>query len=283
MVKMPWITNDPARIGLWMFMAACLGCGMACHRATGYRSPAQQPVALRRISPRDLFVAGKGSAIQSADLQLVFWGTSWGQANASPSPKMVADAINKIVSSSYLSTLDHYNLGIRAPLNSRQPWLVGTNPGSSVSQYEVESLIRTGISSKKIPPPSDGLLYCVFLPGTSIARDKGLHWKYLFNSAILHLMASSYTPSTDPNRTLASATIYFSHELVDSITDPEGDTLVAVDPGRCGQTENNWCEVADLCMCPHEADDSNCTTVNGVEVQKYWSDESGDCYPETSS
>jgi hypothetical protein len=53
----------------------------------------------------------------------------------------------------------------------------------------------------------------------------------------------------------------FSHELVESCTDPEGDGFLG-NPGTCSFDDDSWCEIGDVCEGIFE-------TVNGVSVQAY--------------
>jgi hypothetical protein len=61
----------------------------------------------------------------------------------------------------------------------------------------------------------------------------------------------------------------FSHELVESCTDPEGDGILG-NPGTCSFDDDSWCEIGDVCEGIFE-------TVNGVSVQAYWSEEARKC------
>jgi len=69
--------------------------------------------------------------------------------------------------------------------------------------------------------------------------------------------------------TLNGITPIFSHELVESVTDPEGSAILG-DPGSCNQ--GGWCEIGDVCT-------GNNVTINGVLVQRYWSQADGTCAP----
>ena len=56
----------------------------------------------------------------------------------------------------------------------------------------------------------------------------------------------------------------FSHELVEALTDPEGNG-VQVNPSN----PNNWNEIGDVC--------ATTGSVNGVTVQSYWSEKDKSC------
>jgi hypothetical protein len=57
-----------------------------------------------------------------------------------------------------------------------------------------------------------------------------------------------------------------SHELVESLTDPDGSAILGVS-GTCKQS--GWCEIADI--CPGDS------IVNGVAVSPYWSEQAAAC------
>jgi hypothetical protein len=87
-----------------------------------------------------------------------------------------------------------------------------------------------------------------------------------FSSSISGYSNQAHIAWVTNNGTLSSVTTIFSHELVESVTDPEGTAVTGV-PGTCNQS--GWCEIGDIC---------NATgMVNGVVVQSYWSDEDQAC------
>ena len=57
----------------------------------------------------------------------------------------------------------------------------------------------------------------------------------------------------------------FSHELVESVTDPEGSAITGT-----GCNQGGWCEIGDVCT-------ANTAVINGVTVQRYWSQVDGQC------
>src|SRR5207302_7942397 len=62
----------------------------------------------------------------------------------------------------------------------------------------------------------------------------------------------------------ATISSIFSHELVEAITDPEGDAI-QVNP----RNSSSWNEIADIC--------SSTASLNGVTVQSYWSHQDQAC------
>jgi hypothetical protein len=60
----------------------------------------------------------------------------------------------------------------------------------------------------------------------------------------------------------------FSHELVEACTDPEGTGWTSTT--ACGVNHSGWCEIGDVC-------EGNAARVNGVLVQRYWSNTDNQC------
>jgi hypothetical protein len=86
--------------------------------------------------------------------------------------------------------------------------------------------------------------------------------------ALLHTSAApARTVATSgPVRFLDRTTWIMSHELVESLTDPEGNAIVGVS-GTCEQS--GWCEIADIC--------DSTVVVSGVAVSTYWSEQADKC------
>jgi len=71
---------------------------------------------------------------------------------------------------------------------------------------------------------------------------------------------------TADSASLFTGTRIISHELVESITDPEGSAVLGV-AGSCRQ--GGWCEIADICP--------DARIVDGIAAASYWSDLAGAC------
>jgi hypothetical protein len=66
--------------------------------------------------------------------------------------------------------------------------------------------------------------------------------------------------------------VLVSHELVEVATDPQGGGFLGAN-GTCD--ESGWCEIADVC-------ESTWSTVDGVTVQGYWSNQDNECIAPSS-
>ena len=211
-----------------------------------------------------------GLVLTDARLVLIFWGTSWSGTPA-VSTTAVINAVTSIVTGPYMNLLHQYRNINHATIQSTVT--VTTAVGSSAADppnpfadSDVSTLISDLISAGTVPGPASDpqLLYLVFMPqGTgstggfigehtyfSVAGTN-CHYGWVMNSGALN-----------------SVTSIFSHELVESVTDPEGSSITG-DAGSC--TQGGWCEIGDVCY-------SN-LTINGVTVQRYWSQADLTCVP----
>jgi hypothetical protein len=213
-----------------------------------------------------------GPVIQTARLILIFWGTSW--AGSPPvTVESIVKAATKIVTGGYMNRLQQYRNIHRATVQARS--IVATSFGSSpadppspFSDADVQTLISNLIIAGSIPGPATDtqLLYMVFMPPNvaSSSPFTGEHWAFEFRGTQCHC------GWVTNDGTLNDVTSTFSHELVESVTDPEGDAITG-DPGSCRQ--DGWCEIGDVCA-------GNNVTIDGVNVQRYWSQVDGKCVPD---
>ncbi len=147
--------------------------------------------------------------------------------------------------------------------------MIELNPPNPFNDTDVQNLITGCINAGALPDPGSNnqLLYMVIVPPGIAAGGSfiGEHSYYTRNGVNVH-----YAWVTN-NGTLNYLTPILSHELVESVTDPEGSAITG-DPGSCNQ--GGWCEIGDVCY-------SN-FVLNGVTVQKYWSQNDHSCYPTDS-
>jgi hypothetical protein len=136
----------------------------------------------------------------------------------------------------------------------------------------VASLITNLIAVNTLPKPDDNpnALYVVIMPTGVSNPTSGFAGEH-FTRAIAGNTNQAHIAWVTNNGSLSSVTTIFSHELVESVTDPEGSAVTGV-PGTCSQ--GGWCEIGDVC--------STTGVLNGVVVQSYWSDEDQACVVPTA-
>jgi hypothetical protein len=202
-----------------------------------------------------------GPVIANVRLILVFWGTAWNTSSAVPSVGQLTDAVVNILTGPYMSSLYQYRqVGsgyLQASIVVAEP--VGSSPATppaGFSNGDISTLLSNLLAAGLMPGPASdsNLLYMVMLPpGATQPGLLGEHTYFDYNGTNLHFGWVANGGS------LASVTWVFSHELVESVTDPEGSAITGT-----GCNQGGWCEIGDVCT-------GNTTTINGVTVQRYWS------------
>ncbi|MGZ6790526.1 MAG: DUF3892 domain-containing protein [Mycobacteriaceae bacterium] len=216
--------------------------------------------------------SGSGKRLRNAVVNLIFWGDRW-NTNPPPNPSLpqVVNDAASILAGPYQLSVSQYG-ATPARLGTVFVSVPGNNPPTNYQTSDVANLITGAIEGGALPEPDEettDVLHLVFMPpGTNAPPNLGG----------LHTYASywDYDPPFDfdfgdrshiawvafGNRGFISSV--FSHELVEALTDPEGDGI-QVNPTNA----NNWNEIGDVC--------ASTGLVNGVTVQSYWSQNDQAC------
>jgi len=214
-----------------------------------------------------------GKKLRNATVNLIFWGDAW-TANPPPSPtlsEVVNDAAS-ILSGTYQLRISQYG-ATPARLGGIFVSVPGNNPPTSYQTPDVQKLITDAIGGGALPEPDEetsDVLHCVFLPpGTNAPPNLGgLHtyanWsEFSLIPFDLDINDRSHMAWVAfGSRAFISSV--FSHEVVEALTDPEGDGI-QVNPTN----GNAWNEIGDACR--------STGLVNGVTVQSYWSQSDKAC------
>ena len=217
------------------------------------------------------FVDNGGLKLNHVQVQLIFWGAAW---NAVPQPVPTVNdmdaAVDQIMHSGYMSSLSQYGIGHGSKLASVV--ISTSNPPNPFTDTDVANFIAGLLNTDSLQEPDENsqILYCVVMPvgvNSVTANFIGEHTFF------------TYKDEEDPTRfdnahfawitnsgSLDDLTTIFSHELVESCTDPEGTGILGV-AGTCSQ--QGWCEIGDVC--------TSRGMVNGVTVQSYWSQKDKAC------
>jgi hypothetical protein len=214
-----------------------------------------------------------GPVLENARIQLVFWGNAWA-ANPAPTPSanQVATGMTNLLASPYLSALSQYrnNLG-QASLRGTT-MVTNSNPQNPFSDQNVIDMLTGLLNNGTLPNPLfETVLYMVVMPQGVNNTGSGFIGEHTFFNFQVQLGFFTVTVPVHfawitNNGTLDSVTTIMSHELVESITDPEGSAILG-NAGVCNQ--GGWCEIGDVC--------NTAGRVNGVQVQSYWSDVDDAC------
>ena len=223
------------------------------------------------------FTDHNGAVIQFVRVQLIFWGKEWASTSPAPTPTVaqVTDAVSRILTGGYMNGLSQYR-GIGQGYILGSTTVTASEPPNNFSDTQVANEVAALIKAGTIPnlDTDNQTLYCVFMPKgivSATSSNIGEHTYYTdTNKKRVHFAWITN------NGTLSSVSIIFSHELVESCTDPEGSAILG-DTGTC--SGGGWCEIADVCQ-------ATTGTVNGASVQSYWSQSDKACkvidYPATN-
>jgi hypothetical protein len=208
-----------------------------------------------------------GSLLTTAQLRLVFWGKQWETNPSVPYTEIVAD-VESIVGGPYLEAAAQY--GVDRAWVDRVVLRASDDPPNPFTADDAGDLIKGMIDGGKFPEPDDDFvtpIYFVFLPpqvdGMSLQLPPGqvgFHGQFIYFDVDLPFdvdIANLYVAwVSGSNRAAISAD--FSHELVETMTDPRGSSW-QVEP----TDGSDWNEIGDICSSPY--------LLNGVTVQSYWS------------
>jgi len=247
---------------------------------TGYPSPAT-PTGYADVNgnqiasyavPGDALVSDfatdqGGTTISNVQLELLFWGNAWSTEN--PSAGTIVSTVQKIMASTYLDAMGQYgyqSIALRGALQ------VDSDPPSSFTFDDVTNMVWNLIGQGTFPEPSDSggrILYMVFMPKTVSyggGTARGAHgdtWK--IDTDDLSGVNWAWVGWVGAGN-LAYTTDVFSHELVESISDPEPHAPAWL----MDRTINNGQEIGDAC-------NDTVDVLDGLTLQAYWSQAQGAC------
>jgi hypothetical protein len=159
-----------------------------------------------------------GPIITHVDVDLIFWGAGW---NSAQTPmNNVTSAVTTIMNSPFLSGLSQYR-GIGNGQLLRTDLITSTSPAAHTTDAQYDAFVKAQINNGTVPitPKMDSqILYMVIpQPGTTDPAENagGAHASDLSTAGRFHY------GWTINNNSLDFTTQAFSHELTESVTDPE--------------------------------------------------------------
>jgi hypothetical protein len=227
----------------------------------------------QHVTPTDV-VYHHGGVAPALPIQLLFWGDFWNRGGAQQRSDLEAK-IQELLAGPFTSRLDQYWV---APPTYRGSLTV-TKPGPPTDPFDgsdVRTLVWALIDDSKFPEPDDDggyIGYMVFMPpgttpsdpeGPSGAHTYQLDWPFdapfpLLPVFDLDWIIGAWIKYSQNADDMAQ---WFTHELVELITDP-------LDDGWYNETlGHKHGEIADLCQ-PGGNDQT--AWVGNVRVGAYWS------------
>ncbi len=207
---------------------------------------------------------GGGRRMGGARVHVVFWGDQWLSVPApNPSLEDVLSDIESILGGPYLDAVAQYNV-TNAPGGFAilaDAWIErrGT-PDYEFTMVDVNYEAWLLMTSGPIDDGTDSVV-CIVMPPGATPREaiNGQHSRSLQPN--LNWVPTMWVKFD--SRPKMSTT--FSHELVETITDPDGDGIQIEPTGIV-----YWNEVADVC-------ENIPGVLNGVTVISYWSAQDNSC------
>jgi len=210
------------------------------------------------------FVDHGGRVLSAAHVYLIYWGRYWAPDRvASPTPDQITHALRTVLAGSYLSALTQYrNIGPAVIGGSHV--ITTTDPPSRFTDEDIEAFLNTLFDAEVLPAPDDQAIYVVTIPpGIYTGEGDDLVGEHNYYRRDGHRIHYAWTTDSE---VLEGATQTTTHEIVETVTDPEGTAILGT-PGTCDG--ERWCEIADIC--------SDAAKLNGVMVAPYWSNIAGRC------
>jgi hypothetical protein len=251
---------QPARVGLRKLAA-----GLAVIAIVLVQTAAAPRAA---AEPRPAYFVDRGGPVlHSAQVYLLYWGTAWTNSGiSSPTPDQITAEFRWVVTGPYLSGLAEYR-NIQ-PATLRVATVVPTsNPHRGFDDHAVRDFLDTQLDAGVVPEPdsTNQTLYFVLVPpGVSVGGDSSeFNAEHSYFTRHHRRVHYAWTANSD---SLGATTGAMSHELVESVTDPEGNAITGL-AGSCAG--GGWCEIADVC---HDT-----RGTNGATVTTYWSQRARAC------
>ena len=211
------------------------------------------------------FVDHGGRVLSAAHVYLIYWGRYWAPDRvASPTPDEITRALRTVLAGSYLAGLAQYrNIG-PAVLHGSHVITTTSDPPSRFTDRNIEAFLDAQFDAGILPARDEQAVYVVTIPpGIDSGEGDDLAGEHNYYQRDGHKIHYAWTTDSDA---LEGATQTTTHEIVETLTDPEGTAILGT-PGTCDG--ERWCEIADICSDPAK--------LHGVMVAPYWSNIAGHC------
>jgi hypothetical protein len=196
-----------------------------------------------------------GMVVTKPQCAVLFYGSAWKGSSITPDAGTLLAMFSSVINKSpYLDALMSYGIGSGAVLVG-ECRIVDKDPPNPFSQDDGADVVSAMIDSyySTLDPRDRPNMYSVILPpGVAFvsddARDSGYHAESGGNYFAVVL-----------NGPVDQMTTTFTHEFVETATDPEGDAW-QIEP----RNDTSWNEICDICEPAPTA------TINGVAVAPYF-------------
>ena len=223
------------------------------------------------VTPGQLTYRG-GPLLGAVEVVTAFWGAEW-LADEAPLLTQINDFFLYILDSPLIDQLGEYSVPdtqIGHGSLAGTEILTDTQPGSMVTDADIQNLIQTEIANTKLPTSSANSLYFVYLPpGVTVDLGGQLSCSAFcgYHDSIGGSIYYAVMPYPDCAgcvgglHLLDALTSTSSHELCEAITDPV--------PGQGWYDDTNG-EIGDICSWQTRK-------LGNWTVQLEWSNQQGAC------
>jgi tetratricopeptide (TPR) repeat protein len=227
-----------------------------------------------------------GYKLSGDPVYLIFWGSYWNTAT-NPSAVSMATALEgTVLASPYTNSLSQYgtngSVAYVQTVVSNSP-----DPQNGFSGSDIEGAISNAIENQGLPEPDDNgydhALYVVITPpgvNSGVAGAGGYNWHFdsggFFDSDVATYAWVGLPGGASAQQTIDHATMVFSHEVAEAMTDPEQGNGIVVTassafpqnllPGYSQGNPTNVGQIGDF-----EPDERYLYRLDGNLVQAYWS------------
>ncbi len=210
-----------------------------------------------------------GAVVANVQVEAVFYGTYWSTSDGQQSAAEINTFLSYIVNSTFMDLMNEYGVGRGTSLGAGivDPGLLGA---ATVSDQTIQVDLANDITAARLPGASINTLYIVFTPpnvavvsGTesSLLDFFGYHNTFPYGATGIvnyAVIANPIGNGDDGSMTdFQTITHTISHELAESVTDPNGDAWVDPVTGD---------EIADVVDQP-----GNIAFLNNYVVAGLWS------------
>jgi hypothetical protein len=237
-------------------------------------------VIVPQFGPETIAPGSTNDGMQHPAVNLIFSGKYWNTIEGQQDETTLLNSVQSILSGPYLSRLTQY--GSDGKANLGKAWIdTGTvsikSGGTSPSAQGVQNFLNTSISRNNADPglfndwQHTPIYVVVSDPASSGGHDdgwnaRGTYWKWGFIPEQMHMIWLG-TVSSDVHVVKDSFTDVFSHELVETISDPDSNGIRVNPPAGLPPYLKGDHQIGD-----NEPDGGRYLyKLDGNLVQAYWS------------
>jgi hypothetical protein len=249
--------------------------------ATSAKSHSKSPIRIVPLHPHVRDAAAptpnltyrNGPLLTNVEVFTLFWGSAWQDPANSPLSQQMNAFFDFVLSSKLLDQLAEYSVPGKSIGHGKHigtTVLTSSEPGKSVQDSAIQSMLQSELTSGTLPPANPNSLYFVFLPpGTQLKQGGSASCKdfcgyHDATPAGIYYAAMPYPGCAGCLGGLAALpalTSTSSHELCEAITDPV--------PGQGWYDDSNG-EIGDICAWKTKQ-------LGAYTIQLEWSNAAGSC------